>query len=233
MVPEMKGGSYMARSLSVLIIALLALSFTATAHADMDEVVSAMGAKLVRGVVNTFTGWVEFPAQIIKGYNEGFNGDEDNKIVGTVLGIFDGIGHSAGRTGTGLVDLFSFWAANPADNEGVGLPLDAEYAWEEGTPYNAFDPDIVEGGLKPVGRKLVRGVSNSLLGVAEVPGQIIKGVREDEPIMGVVKGVWYWFSRSAYGLGDIFTCILPNPEDQVGIAFDEEYPWDALITSME
>ena len=80
---------------------------------------------------------------------------------------------------------------------------------------------------------LLRGVGNGLLGIAEVPGQIAKGFQEDEPIMGIVKGVWYWFSRTAYGISDVLTCIAPNPEDEVGLPFDEEYPWDALVTSME
>ena len=215
------------------LIAVLFLAAATTSHAASDDLVDGMANKLIRGVVNTFTGWVEFPAQIIKGYNEGFMDDEDNKVGGVLVGIFQGIGHSAGRTISGIAELTTFWAANPEDQEGVGLPLDAEYAWEEGEPYNAFDPDIQEGLLMPIGNKLVKGLGNIFLGVAEVPGQIMKGVDEGAPDLGSVKGIWYFLSREAQGAADIATVILPAPADTKGLAFDEEWPWDALADNMQ
>ena len=75
------------------------------------------------------------------------------------------------------MELFGFWSANPADNDGVGVPLDAQYAWEEGVQYDLFDPSLKEG-VKPMGRKLLRGLGNTFLGIAELPGQILKGKRE-------------------------------------------------------
>jgi len=222
----------MVKRLSVVLAVAMLLSFTAAAHAQSDSVIDGMAMKFQRGLVNTFTGWVEFPMQIKKGYDEGFMDNEDQKIVGALVGIIDGFFHSMGRTTSGMLDLFGFWAANPADNEGVGLPLDAEYAWEEGTPYNMFEPDIMDGAVSPIGKKLVRGLGNSLLGIAELPGQVMKGMDEGEPAMGLVKGVWYWFSRSYDGFGDLVTVISQGPIDNVGAAFDEEWPWDALSDSL-
>ncbi len=221
------------KKLISILATVVFLTCATAAHADTSEFVDSMLAKLWRGAVNTLTGWVELPAQIIKGYNEGFMDDESNKILGVVVGIFDGIGHSAGRTVSGLTDLFGFWAASPESNEGVGLPLDAEYAWEEGTPYNAFDPNLVDGAVKPVGKKLVRGLSNAFLGIAELPGQIVKNTSEGAVDLGIIKGLWYWLSREVYGFTDIWASILPNPADQVGMPFDEEYPWDALVNELQ
>ncbi len=219
----------------ITLVAIMALCAwgAGDASAASDELLPGMGQKLWRGIVNTFTGWVEFPAQIIKGYNEGFMDDEGNKIGGVIVGVFDGIGHSAGRTIHGTMELATFWAADPMSNDGVGIPLDAEYAWEAGDPYNIFEPTLMDGAVMPVGRKLFRGLGNGLLGVAELPGQIVKGVQQGAPDLGIVKGVWYTLSREAHGLKDVTTCILPNPDETKALAFDEEWPWDALAESIQ
>jgi len=107
-----------------------------------------MKDKAVRGVVNLYSGIIELPVQIYKGYNNGFGpiqNEVGSKSIGTILGIFRGFGHAAGRTGWGALELFGFWTVNPEDNEGNGVPLDAEYAWEQGTQYNIFEPSLSEG----------------------------------------------------------------------------------------
>ncbi len=208
----------------VLIMGMMASPVFAS---DIGE---GMAKKATRGVVNLFTGIIEFPVQIMKGYNNGFDPIENevgSKTVGTVLGFFRGIGHAGGRMSWGALELFGFWAANPIDNDGVGVPLDAELAWEDGEQYSIFEPNLGEG-IKPIGRKLGRGLANGFLGIAELPGQIKKGVDEDEIIKGTIRGFWYWMSRGVYGLGDIYSCIVPNPEDNPGHAFEEEWPWDAI-----
>ncbi|GAI67572.1 unnamed protein product, partial [marine sediment metagenome] len=43
------------------------------------------------------------------------------------------------------------------DNKNIGIPLDAEYAWEEGEPYDILNPSFTEGTLAPVTNKLFRG----------------------------------------------------------------------------
>lgn len=223
----------MRKRLSGVLIAIAFLIFATTAHAASDNVWDGMVKKLHRGVINTLTGWVEFPAQIVKGYNEGFRGDKDNKLIGVIAGIFDGIGHSAGRTLSGVADVAGFWAANPKDNEKVGIPLDAEYAWKEGKPYDLFEPDFTEAAVRPVVNKFFRGLSNGLLGFIELPKQIIKGTSQGALDRGVIKGLWYWCSRQISGLSDIVTAPLPNPEDTMGVPFDEEWPWETLPEKTE
>lgn len=223
----------MFKKLSVVFLALSLLSFTGTAHAASDELIDGMASKAWHGAVDMLTGWIEFPAQIIKGYNEGFMDNDDLKLVGAIGGIFEGFGHSMGRTFSGMGNLFTFWAANAESNEGIGLPLDAEYAWEEGEPYNVFDPDLIEGAVKPVGKKFIKGAGDALLGFVEVPGQIAKGISDGAPDFGIVKGIYYWFSRTANGFTDMMLSIAPNPRETYGIAFDEEYPWEALTDSLD
>lgn len=210
--------------------------FAATsAFASSEELLEGMGKKAVRGAVNLISAPIEFPAQIIKGFRNGVEPIENqalSKVVGTVLGIFRGISHAAGRFSWGALELVGFWTANPADNEGVGVPLDAEYAWEEGVQYSIFEPSFEEG-VKPIGHKLVRGVGNGFFGIAEVPGQTLRGASEGNVFKGVVKGFWYWFSRGAYGITNIVTALAPNPPDNPGVAFNGEWPWTVLSEEME
>ena len=108
----------------LIIIALL--FFLRTVYAETDTALEGMTKKFKRGVVNTFTGWIEFPMQIVKGYKEGFMYDGENKVLGLVCGIYGGITHSLGRTLSGITDMVTFWAANPEDNINSGIPFDAE-----------------------------------------------------------------------------------------------------------
>ncbi len=218
----------------IICLLVIALFLCSTCYAATGaDYLNGVGNKLWRGVVNTFTGWIEFPAQIYKGYERGFNGNENNKIGGAFVGIFTGIGHTAGRTLSGLGDVAGFWAADPANNDGVGIPLDAEYAWEEGTVYNMFDPNFGEGALNPMGNKLGRGIGDSLGGFLEFPGQIVKGIKLGAPDLGIVKGLWYWYSRQVDGAFDIAGFFLPNPKDTKALPFDEKWPWSALGDSMK
>ena len=162
-----------------------------------------MKNKAVRGVVNGVTGIVELPVQTYKGFKNGV-GFIKNKpastAVGTILGFFRGGGHAIGRTGWGFMELVGFWTANAKDNDGVGIPLDAEYAWEWGEQYSIFKPSLKEG-VKPYGRKLVRGLADGILGIVEIPGQTVKGANEGNAVRGLGRGVWYCFSRMLYGFG--------------------------------
>jgi hypothetical protein len=183
-----------------------------------------------RGLVNTLTGWIEFPAQIFKGYERGVGFIDNNAgstTVGTVLGVFSGATHAVGRTGYGLLELFGFWTANPNTNHDVGVPLDAKYAWEDGEAYSVFEPTFGDG-IMPYPNKLVRGLGNGIGGIVELPGQTAKGFRQDEPGTGFVKGIWFSVSRIVYGFGDAVGFLLPNPPDQVGYSFEEKWPWDAI-----
>lgn len=190
-------------------------------YATTEELIGGMGTKFVRGVVNTFTGWIEFPVQIYKGY-------EKTSFPGALVGIFTGVWYGVGRTASGVIEMASFWAADPKDNDGVGIPLDAEYAWEEGTHHNPVDPNFMDATVAPMGNKLLRGAGQAIFGFVEVPGQILKGAREKAPDFGIIKGFWYWFSRDIDGIYDVCTFWLPNPRDTKGLAFDEKWPWSAL-----
>ena len=201
-----------------------------------EEVIPGMVNKAARGGVNLVTGIVEWPAQTYKGWKNGVGFIENetaSKTVGTLLGFFlRGPGHAAGRTLSGGKELFGFWTANRPDNEGIGVPLDAYYAWEMGEQYSIFKPTIAEG-VMPIPRKLGHGLANGFAGIVELPGQIVQGQREGELGNGVLEGVWFWFSRSYNGFGDIFLCLVPNPESTVGTPWDAEWPWSALLEESE
>jgi len=207
----------------------------ASGYGASDDLADGMKNKAVRGVVNAVTGIVELPMQVVKGFKNGvgpIKNEPASKAVGTVLGFFRGVGHSAGRTGWGCLELFGFWTANAEDNEGVGIPLDAQYAWEWGDQYSIFKPNLKEG-VKPYGGKLVRGLTDNFTGIAELPGQIVKGAADDELGKGVARGVWYWWSRQVYGFGGILTCLVPNPKDNPGVAFNGKWPWTALAENVQ
>ncbi|MCX5680487.1 MAG: exosortase system-associated protein, TIGR04073 family [Candidatus Omnitrophica bacterium] len=208
--------------LCILLIAALVVSAAGVSYAaGAEELFSGMGKKLVRGVVNTVTGWVEIPTQIYYGY-------KSENFGGAFVGIFSGIWHGIGRTVSGAGDVVGFWAADPKSNDGVGIPLNAEYAWEEGTKYDLMKPSFGEATLTPMGNKLGRGLGNSLLGFVELPGQVLKGLKLHAPDLGVVKGLWYWYSRQIDGAVDVASFLFPNPKDTKALAFDEKWPWSAL-----
>ncbi len=206
----------MARKIIGLIMVCLFLGFTSTSYAASGDVWENMSNKLVRGVVNTLTGVLEIPAQITKGSNEGLN---NSKILGGVTGLFNGLYHATGRTLSGAVDLATFWALDPASNEGMGIPLDAEYAWQQGEGFAPFDPSFAEATASPILRKLVRGVADGTLGIAELPGQIFQG--DGLADHGITKGLWYFLSREMSAVRDLVTLLFPAPADNLGNPFEQ------------
>jgi len=223
----------MIKKLVCVLIMSAFLMVSSVSYAASDDVLTGMGKKLFIGVVNIATGWVEIPAQIVKGYNRGGFGKKKNKVSGVVGGVFKGIGNGIGRTLSGVMDVAGFWAADPESNEGIGLHLDAEYAWEEGTAYDMFDPNFMDATIIPIGKKLFRGVGNTVFGVVEIPGQIVKGVKDKSVDFGIIKGLWYFASREMDGVADISTFYFAGPKDTKGMAFDEKWPWSALGDSVK
>lgn len=197
-----------------------------------EQFIPGLVNKATRGGINLVTGIVEWPVQTYKGYKNGVGFIENevgSKTVGTLMGLFlRGPGHAAGRMASGGKDLFGCWTANRPDNAGIGVPLDAEYAWEMGEQYSIFKPTLKEG-VMPIPRKLVHGLANGFAGIAELPGQIVQGAHEGKTARGVVDGFWFFLSRNYNGFADIFLCVVPNPEETVGYPWDEEWPWDALL----
>lgn len=70
------------------------LTSTATAQGRLE--------KLVRGTVNTFTGWVEIPKNI---YNTSV---EENMVSGVTKGTISGLGMAVVRTGCGVYEVVTF-----------------------------------------------------------------------------------------------------------------------------
>lgn len=218
----------------ILILTILLLS--SPLYAATENILEGMGPKGIRGAVNLVSGFLEVPIQIYKGYDKGFEPIKNavlSKTIGAVLGVFRGTIHGVGRMVWGALELGGFWTANPKDNEGVGIPFDAEYVWEDGEQYSIFKPSLGEG-IKPVGTKLVRGLGDTLFGIAEVPGQTMLGANtgSGDALIGLGRGVWFWLSRELYGVVNLATCIVPNPKDNPGYAFNGEWPWTVLSEEM-
>ena len=223
----------MLKRLSVVLAAILfVLSLSAT-HANAGEVLDNMGAKFRRGLVNTFTGWSEFPLQTYKGFNQGFKGNENHKVLGVATGALEGIFAAVGRTASGVADVIGFWALSPESNEGIGLPMESRNAWEEGETYDLLDPTCEEATIGPVGNKIKRGLGNAVGGIVEVPGQIVKGFKEGSALMGPIKGIQHFLSREISGLHDLVTAFCPSPRTVVGNTFEEEWPWTAWCENVK
>ncbi|MBI4372848.1 MAG: hypothetical protein HY585_03890 [Candidatus Omnitrophica bacterium] len=219
----------------LIAILTMCLLVSSPAYAYTYNIPQGMGHKIIRGAVNLFTGVVEIPMQTYKGYHKGLKFIKNvptSKAVGTILGLFRGFGHAAGRVIWGGTELFGFWAANPATNEGVGIPFDAPYAWQMGEQYDIFKPTLAQG-LMPIPRKLGHGLANSFAAILEVPGQTIQGSRDGNAIKGLGKGFWFWWSRVVYGFSGIAGCLTPNSLDNPGYPLNGDWPWSALVGEAE
>ena len=200
------------------------------ASAVEDSVVCGMVNKGSRGLVNIATGWFELPMQIVKGYDRGVSyvdAPAGSRSLGALGGLFRGISQAAGRTGWGVVELATFWAANPSCNCDLRPLLDANYAWEKGTVTPTFSPDV-QAGVDAIGRRFGRGLTGILAGFMEIPGQIRKAHAEDRTCVGIPKGLWYTASRMGQGIGDTLLFFLPSPKQNLGIPYEEVEPWDAF-----
>lgn len=112
---------------------LLCLIFTAIAtpaYAEDPGLFEQIGTKLVRGVANLTTGWVELPKQIyVVGTNEGW-------LTGALRGPFDGMGMFFARTISGAYEILTFPVPVPP---GYRPMLRPEYVWEPEPPYPPKD----------------------------------------------------------------------------------------------
>ncbi|MDP2924359.1 MAG: hypothetical protein Q8O30_11695 [Candidatus Omnitrophota bacterium] len=179
--------------------------------------------KAKQGFTNLVTGWLEVPYQTVKGFKSGFGEKEKNKLLGGFVGIFRGCIHGAGRTASGVYEVATFALPNPKDNEGVGVPLDSRYVWEDGKHYS-----VLNQGLKPIGKKALRGTINAGLGILDMPAQMNKGFGEGHPFKGLGKAIVFPIARVASGVYDVVTFLLPNDTENYGYPLEEKYPWDAF-----
>lgn len=212
----------MKKGLLLLVILCLATPIAIFAE-NVDNSTYFQGCieKTKMGFTNTLTGVLEIPFQMKNGWQDGLDGQGSKRIVACLFGSVRGAYHGLGRTANGLIQLFTFALPNPKNNDGIGVNLDGRYVWDRGKQYS-----IVNNGLRPMGRKVTRGVINGVYGLLDGPGQIIKGIKQGNPFLGLAKAIPYGFSRAAYGAYEIITCALPNNVETFGYAYSEKQPWD-------
>jgi len=80
------------------------------------------GKKIVRGVANILTGWVELPKNIYE------TSVEDNIFSGITIGLAKGLGMTIVRTGAGIYELITFPFPIPEDYAPV---LEPEFVFGE------------------------------------------------------------------------------------------------------
>lgn len=88
-----------------LLLAVLVASHVADApaHADASHALGdRISGKLIRGMVNLSTGWIEVPRQIYE------VGTHEGRVRGMLRGPFDGIGMFFARTAAGVVGTATF-----------------------------------------------------------------------------------------------------------------------------
>lgn len=208
----------------------LALTMCSAAWAVEDSIKWGMCEKGSRGFVNIFSGWMEVPMQVYKGYNDGvrgINSPAGSRSLGALGGLFRGMSHAVGRTGWGAFEFGGLWARNPTSNEELLLLLDSNYAWEKGSR-KAFRCPTATDGMKRVGYRMERGLRGAVLGVAEIPGQMRKADAERRRHIGIPKGVWFAASRIWEGVGDVALLPFAGPETTLNVPYEEIEPWDAL-----
>lgn len=88
---------------------LLSLLFSVSQVHASEEItpniyMNRAGTKILSGVINVATGWLELPKNISL-----WNQKEENILQGTSGGILWGIVHTASRTASGAIDLVTFW----------------------------------------------------------------------------------------------------------------------------
>lgn len=86
------------------------------------DTLRGIGAKLVRGVANTATGWVEIPKQITLTWQENGPGPACS------WGLVKGIGFAVARTAVGAYEIVTFPAPLP---DGYRPILDPEYVFAD------------------------------------------------------------------------------------------------------
>jgi len=110
------------RKMAKLILALLILVF-GSSHAMATEpygynYISTSSTKLVAGIANTATGFIELPKNII------LVTQRDSILHGMTFGLASGVMHSVARTVIGVFDVATFWIPTPPS-------VQPTYIWED------------------------------------------------------------------------------------------------------
>jgi putative exosortase-associated protein (TIGR04073 family) len=104
----------------MLLAILLAMLEPAPAAAE-ESVPGRIGHKLVRGVVNLGTGWLEMPKQIYRKIQE------EGALRGVLLGPIEGLGMAIVRSTAGAYEIVTFPLPIPPGYEPMFQP---EYIWQ-------------------------------------------------------------------------------------------------------
>ncbi len=111
--------------ISAILLVILFMS-AGSLHAEnapsyAEDVVQDMSAKLNRGVVNVFTGWIEIPRQMIK------TGHDKSGWAVIPVGIPAGAIMTVARTGVGLFEAVFFFVPI---NDSYGPILEPAFVWQ-------------------------------------------------------------------------------------------------------
>jgi len=106
----------MKKGIIVFVAVLTIFSLATTCYAQ------DMGKKLMRGLANVVTGWVELPKNI---YDTSV---EDNIFSGLTVGLAKGVGMAIVRTGAGVYETVTFPFPIPEDYAPV---LEPEFVFSE------------------------------------------------------------------------------------------------------
>jgi len=101
----------------IVIVALITILCVASTCYAQDP-----GKKLMRGLANVVTGWVELPKNIYE------TSVEENVFAGLTIGLAKGIGMTIVRTGAGVYETITFPFPIPEDYAPV---LEPEFVFGE------------------------------------------------------------------------------------------------------
>lgn len=94
--------------------------FTDPESSTPQDVVGAMSHKLVRGIANTATGWVELPKQVYLTFRD------EGPVAGIFVGPLKGIGMTVVRTAVGVGEAATFFVPYPGFFDPYFAP---SYVW--------------------------------------------------------------------------------------------------------
>lgn len=99
-----------------LLVSVSTIGMGGTSDAAAADTLAGMGKKLVRGVVNAATGWMELPKAIFE------ESIEKDPFTGLVFGTLEGSAKTIWRTGAGGYEAGTFFVPLPDNFQPVTNP---------------------------------------------------------------------------------------------------------------
>lgn len=87
-----------------LLCSVFSLHVQASEEITADIYANRAGVKILSGVANAATGWMELPKNIAL-----WSQKNDSILIGFPEGLLWGLYHTAGRTASGVLDFATFW----------------------------------------------------------------------------------------------------------------------------